>query len=294
MAKASRQARKSSPGDLSAARFQELERHIARRMRHLDSSAPVGADDSDGSQAVERMPDPELPGNEREASGDNTLNGEIEPIYRRIYSSYGTRDELLGAVNRLSADLSTQVDELLNRLAGLEERLGVSKQGLPEDESQARLTLAAERSPVGELARQMLALEYRLDRQTAELKTMLQECQRQLGGQVEDHLLTLERLNLDSRDFISRNLINLAVVLMIILFAGGFLLSSSVERMRSYVTDRLEGLRENIRTLYVPAKPPMAEDKGRLSQQAAETPATPHSTGKSPVTTQTPASVPGE
>lgn len=266
-----------SPENLKNLRLSDLEEHISRQIMRLSKEVDEG---SLGLAAPEESKELSLemasfvPPLETMASLDlpfkEDSNLSFKLSHTDVERSYLDNVELLRNVHDLSDLLTDTVRQLSIRLNSLEEKITLASQETRTQLSQ--LLTAAKNQPsnttkadkenvlladgnsdlLAELTRHLLTLETRLDKDRGELKQKIDERTGGLADRFDNKLQELESLAQQTRDYLGRHFFSLAILLVIITFIAGALVTNSLDRMATYLTQSIDALRTELGELTLP------------------------------------------
>ncbi|MBI4532635.1 MAG: hypothetical protein HY711_01710 [Candidatus Melainabacteria bacterium] len=265
----------------------DLEEHISRQILRLSQEVDEG---SLGFQLPEQDEEPSL-GISSFAGPLETLTRLDLPFgedshptlsHTNVERSYHQSAELLRNIHDLSDLLTDTVRQLGIRLNSLEEKIALTGQenqiGLSQllahvknflgettgttgsgkakqtaSTNKENIVLASSNADLlAELTRHVLALEARLDKDKVELRQKLEQATGSLAEQVDNKLQELESLAQQTRDYLSRHFFSLAILLVIITFIAGALVTNSLDRMATYLTQSIDALRTELGELTLP------------------------------------------
>ncbi|HEY9869149.1 MAG TPA: hypothetical protein V6D08_08280 [Candidatus Obscuribacterales bacterium] len=276
--------------DSGGIRLEDLEQHISERINQLADSgsfeSPFGSPEQPGPSSNSFVS-----AFEPFDVFDYPIHGDPESLqaaYREVSRSYQETAELLKGIHDLTDLVTESIRQLGIRLSMLEERLdGLSDERTDEleklvreikislKESQKLLKEAGERSAaspamvpdkssaqiITELQKHVLALEERIDRNSADVKKALEERIGSVCDLVGSHFKVLEK---EARDYLNRNLFSLAILVIVILFVAGALIVNTMDRMCTYLTQSMDSLRSHIDQMNIPLPPLPGGPPGRF------------------------------
>lgn len=271
-------------------KLQDLEQHISNRINQLSDTGNNLADASGEAQPLLDMLDevpvadglaPEFETFESfEAFSFESLSGNqdrFRSTFQEVRSSYQGTEDLIKGINDLSDLVTDSVRQLNIRLNALEERFAdlssANTADLPKNIKEIRAILVklyqrgiaaseldSERNDttkvqsdlIFEINQQFRELDGRLERIVSEVKQKSEERNLELKGELTNKVKELEKFLREIRDYLNRHVINLAVLLILILFIAGILITNSLDRMATFVTHSMDELRTQFDQLTLP------------------------------------------
>jgi hypothetical protein len=274
------------PAEEGQPALDDLEAHISQRINQLQSSEEISTTDLLlGATGVEKGDSGVIPhfepfeGYEFATlhSTDPTFSGGYEKV-RDVYQESGevikTIHSLTDLLTESLVNLNVRLNDLEGKLKDISEvnneelrklKLLIREVHKSNSESNAQAKtdrVAAEATHsmqdyMNELQKQVTFLKERMDRNVVDMGLKIEERQTAFLNMLDTRVKVLEKISIGYKDAVSRNFFNLAVLLILIVVIAGTVISISVDRMSSYVSQGLDALRtavrESLETAHTPS-----------------------------------------
>ncbi len=264
------------PADGDQPALDDLEAHISQRINQLQTSDEIsttdlllgttGDDQSDNGLIPRFEP---FEGYEFATlhSAEQTYSGG----YEKVRDGYQESTEVIKTIHSLTDLLTESLLNLNVRLNDLEERLkdvsevnreelrklkllvrevhksNAELAGQPKQERIASEATHSMQDYMNELQKQVTFLKERMDRNVVDMGLKIEERQTAFLNMLDTRVKVLEKISIGYKEAVSRNFFNLAVLLILIVVIAGTVISISVDRMSSYVSQGLDALRTAVR-----------------------------------------------
>lgn len=165
------------------------------------------------------------------------------------------RQELIITINSLNKLMQESVGKLASRLESLEKQIQDTtivsgSQNTSEGETTSSGTL------LKELQNQVLYLESQIVRTTNDIKTKQDERHNQLRDRLDAQVKSMEKLFEENKKDLNKHSFNFAVLVLIIIVIGAFIMKSGLDGLTTYVTGQLDHIHMQMDKLLETVQPP--------------------------------------
>jgi len=172
------------------------------------------------------------------------------------------RQELIITINSLNKLMQESVGQLASRLESLELQIQDTTI-VPGSMKAADGQPASSGALLKELQNQVLYLESQIVRTTNDIKTKQDEKHNQLRDRLDAQVKSMEKLFEENKKDLNKHSFNFAVLVLIIIVIGSFIMKSGLDHLTNYVTGQLDHIHMQmdklLETVQQPSEPTFSE-----------------------------------
>lgn len=167
------------------------------------------------------------------------------------------KEELIITINSLNKMMQESVGQLASRMERLEQQI--------QDNTIAPGTITpSSGSGAGgdllkELQNQVLYLESQINRTTNDIKTKQDERHNQLRDRLDAQVKSMEKLFEENKKDLNKHSFNFALLVLIVIVIGAFIMKSGLDHLTNYVTVQLDHIHiqmdKLLETVQLPSEP---------------------------------------
>lgn len=150
------------------------------------------------------------------------------------------REELIITINSLNKMMQESVGQLASRMERLEQQIQENTIAPGTMTSTGPTTPAASGDLLKELQNQVLYLESQIVRTTNDIKTKQDEKHNQLRDRLDAQVKSMEKLFEENKKDLNKHSFNFALLVLIIIVIGAFIMKSGLDHLTNYVTVQLD------------------------------------------------------
>lgn len=174
------------------------------------------------------------------------------------------REELIITINSLNKLMQESVGQLASRMERLEQQ--IQESSVP-GATGTNGTQASSGELLKELQNQVLYLESQIVRTTNDIKGKQDERHNQLRDRLDAQVKSMEKLFEENKKDLNKHSFNFAVLVLIIIVIGAFIMKSGLDHLTGYVTVQLDHIHMQmdklLETVQQPAEVPGPEHQYR-------------------------------
>lgn len=175
-----------------------------------------------------------------------------------------SREELIITINSLNKLMQESVGQLASRMERLEHQIQentIAPGGQPAPGATAAPTSSGEL--LKELQNQVLYLESQIVRTTNDIKGKQDERHNQLRDRLDAQVKSMEKLFEENKKDLNKHSFNFAILVLIVIVIGAFIMKSGLDHLTNYVTVQLDHIHlqmdKLLETVQLPAEAPGPE-----------------------------------
>ncbi|MBX9877731.1 MAG: hypothetical protein K2Y22_04670 [Candidatus Obscuribacterales bacterium] len=164
------------------------------------------------------------------------------------------REELIITINSLNKLMQESVGQLAGRMERLEQQIqentiapgSTVSAGQPADSGDL----------LKELQNQVLYLESQINRTTNDIKSKQDEKHNQIRDRLDAQVKVLEKLFDENKKELNKHAFNFALLVLIIIVIGSFIMKSGLDHLTNYVTVQLDHIHIQMDKIMETVQPP--------------------------------------
>ncbi len=166
-------------------------------------------------------------------------------------------EELIITINSLNKLMQESVGQLASRLERLEHQIQENtivpgSQTIPGSTA----TPASSGELLKELQNQVLYLESQIVRTTNDIKVKQDERHNQLRDKLDGQVKSMEKLFEENKKDLNKHSFNFAILVLIVIVIGAFIMKSGLDHLTNYVTVQLDHIHLQMDKLLETVQPP--------------------------------------
>lgn len=164
------------------------------------------------------------------------------------------REELIITINSLNKLMQESVGQLAERMERLEQQ--IQENTIAPGSTNSAVQPAASGDLLKELQNQVLYLESQINRTTNDIKSKQDEKHGQIRDRLDAQVKAMEKLFDENKKELNKHAFNFALLVLIIMVIGSFIMKSGLDHLTNYVTVQLDHIHMQMDKIMETVQPP--------------------------------------